>query len=170
MEAIAAQPPAPYRWKILGLTVGGQASTAALFQGLPSIGPVMASSYGLTLGQVGLALGAVGFGMTLTLLPWGLAADRFGERRVIPLGRAIAISTSIAASRIGLADRGRIAEGAFADIVIFDPAKVHDAATYTEPHQLAEGMTHILVNGVLVRENGTPTSELPGRVLSPERR
>ena len=88
MEAAAVQAPAPYRWKILGLTVGGQASTAALFQGLPSIGPIMAESYDLTLGQVGLALGAVGFGMTLTLLPWGLAADRFGERRIIPLGLA----------------------------------------------------------------------------------
>ena len=87
-KAVAAEQPAPYRWKILGLTVGGQASTAALFQGLPSIGPVMAESYDLSLGQVGLALGAVTFGMTLTLLPWGLAADRFGERKVIPLGLA----------------------------------------------------------------------------------
>ena len=44
--------------------------------------------------------------------------------------------------------------GAFADILMFDPAKVNDAATYQEPHQLAEGMTHIVVNGVVVRENG----------------
>jgi N-acyl-D-aspartate/D-glutamate deacylase len=53
---------------------------------------------------------------------------------------------------------------------MFDPAKVHDAATYQEPHQLAVGMTHIVVNGVLVRESDTFTNELPGRVLTPERR
>ncbi len=71
---------------------------------------------------------------------------------------------------LALKDRGQIRAGAFADILLFDPAKVHDAATYQEPHQLAEGLTHIVVNGVVVRENGTFTGELPGRVLSPERR
>lgn len=102
MEAVTAQQPAPYRWKILGLTVGGQAATAALFQGLPSIGPILAESYGLTLGQVGLALGAVGFGMTLTLLPWGVAADRFGERRIIPLGLAgTAVTLAVVAATSG---------------------------------------------------------------------
>lgn len=78
--------------------------------------------------------------------------------------------TSLAAQVFALKDRGQIRAGAFADILLFDPAKVNDAATYQEPHQLAQGMTHILVNGVVVRENGTFTAELPGRVLSPERR
>jgi N-acyl-D-amino-acid deacylase len=54
--------------------------------------------------------------------------------------------------------------------VIFDPATVNDAATYENPHQLSEGMLHIIVNGTVVRESGKFTTELPGRVLTPERR
>lgn len=92
------------------------------------------------------------------------------ERGVVDLPFAIRSMTSLPAQVFALKDRGQIRPGAFADILIFDPAKVNDAATYVEPHQLADGMTHILVNGMLVRENGKPTSELPGRVLSPERR
>jgi N-acyl-D-aspartate/D-glutamate deacylase len=53
---------------------------------------------------------------------------------------------------------------------MFDPATVHDRATYQEPHQLAEGMTHIIVNGVLVREEGKFTNAQPGRVLTLDRR
>jgi N-acyl-D-amino-acid deacylase len=78
--------------------------------------------------------------------------------------------TSLPAQVFGLPDRGQIRAGAIADLVLFDPAKVNDAATYQEPHQLAEGMTHIVVNGVLVRENGEFTSALPGRVLTLARR
>jgi N-acyl-D-aspartate/D-glutamate deacylase len=52
---------------------------------------------------------------------------------------------------------------------MFDPTAVHDTATYEDPHQLAQGMTHIVVNGVLVRENGAFTAALPGRVLSHDR-
>ena len=92
------------------------------------------------------------------------------ERAVVDLPFAIRSMTSLPAQVFALKDRGQIRAGAFADILLFDPAKIHDAATYQEPHQLAQGMTHILVNGVVVRENGTFTAELPGRVLSPERR
>lgn len=92
------------------------------------------------------------------------------DRGVVDLAFAVRSMTSLPAQVFGLKDRGQIRSGAFADILIFDPAKVNDAATYQEPHQLAEGMTHILVNGVLVRETGRFLAELPGRVLSPERR
>jgi N-acyl-D-aspartate/D-glutamate deacylase len=92
------------------------------------------------------------------------------ERGVVDLPFAIRSMTSLPAQVFALKDRGQIRPGAFADILIFDPAKVNDAATYTEPHQLAEGMTHIFVNGELVRENGKFTSALPGRVITPERR
>ncbi len=75
--------------------------------------------------------------------------------------------TSLPAQVFGMTDRGQIRPGAIADLVMFDPAKVNDAATYQEPHQLAEGMTHIVVNGVVVREDGAFTNALPGHVLSP---
>ena len=58
-----------------------------------------------------------------------------------------------------------IREGAFADIAVFDPGKIRDLATYTEPHRLAEGMTWVLVNGAVVIQDGTFTPSLPGRVL-----
>jgi N-acyl-D-amino-acid deacylase len=92
------------------------------------------------------------------------------ERGTIDLPFAIRSMTSLPAQVFGLTDRGQIRPGAIADLVIFDPAKVHDAATYQEPHQLAEGMTHIVVNGVLVREDGKFTNALPGHVLSSQRR
>ena len=91
------------------------------------------------------------------------------ERGVIDLPFAIRTMTSLPAQVFGMKDRGQIRAGAYADIVLFDPAKVNDVATYQEPHQLAEGMTHIVVNGVLVRENGAFANALPGRVLTPER-
>ena len=69
----------------------------------------------------------------------------------------------------GLKDRGQLRAGAFADVLIFDLAKVNDAATYEEPHQLAEGMTDIIVNGRWARRNGKFTTTLAGRVVVPSR-
>lgn len=92
------------------------------------------------------------------------------ERSVVDLPFAIRSMTSLPASVFALKDRGVLRPGAFADVLVFDPAMVRDSATYQEPHQLAEGMVHILVNGEVVRENGTFTSALPGRVVTPERR
>jgi N-acyl-D-amino-acid deacylase len=91
------------------------------------------------------------------------------ERGVVDLPFAIRSMTSLPAQVFGMKDRGQIRAGAIADLLLFDPAKVHDAATYQEPHQLAVGMTHIVVNGVLVRENGVFTDALPGQVLERER-
>jgi N-acyl-D-aspartate/D-glutamate deacylase len=91
------------------------------------------------------------------------------DRGIIDLPFAIRSMTSLPAQVFALKDRGQIRPGAFADILIFDPAKVNDAATYQEPHQFAQGMTDIIVNGVVVREDGQFTAALPGRVLSLER-
>jgi N-acyl-D-aspartate/D-glutamate deacylase len=73
--------------------------------------------------------------------------------------------TSLPAAVFRLDDRGVIRAGACADIVIFDPAAVRDAATYTDPHQLAEGMSAVLVNGTIVLDEGRFTPALPGKVL-----
>jgi N-acyl-D-aspartate/D-glutamate deacylase len=69
----------------------------------------------------------------------------------------------------GMKDRGQLRAGAFADVLIFDLAKVNDAATYEKPHQLAEGMTDVIVNGELARRDGRLTTPLVGRVLRPGR-
>jgi N-acyl-D-amino-acid deacylase len=87
------------------------------------------------------------------------------ERGVIGLEFAIRSMTSLPASVFDMPDRGIIREDAAADIVIFDPAAVRDRATYDDPHQLAEGMSYVIVNGLVVLDEGTFTDKLPGRVL-----
>jgi len=75
-----------YRWVILGAGTLAQSSFSAVAVGLPALAPVLRSHYHLSLAQVGFVLGAVSLGMLPTLLPWGLLADRIGERAVISLG------------------------------------------------------------------------------------
>jgi sugar phosphate permease len=77
-----------YRWIILAVGTFAQASFAAVIIGIPALAPALRSHYSLSLTQVGVVLGAVSAGMTLTLLPWGIVADRIGERRVLVAGLA----------------------------------------------------------------------------------
>lgn len=64
-----------------------------------------------------------------------------------------------------LTDRGVLKQGLWADIVVFDPDKIHDLATFEDPNQLSEGMEYVLVNGVPVIAEGKMTNVLPGKVL-----
>ena len=73
--------------------------------------------------------------------------------------------TSLPATVFGLTDRGVIRPGAFADLVIFNPAAVRDMATYAEPQKLAVGVSYVFVNGIAVLDEGTFTEAAPGRVL-----
>ena len=91
------------------------------------------------------------------------------ERQVVDLPFAIRSMTALAAEVFGLKDRGLIREGAFADLLVFDLARVTETATYENPHQIAEGFETIVVNGRLVRARSTFTETLPGRVLRLER-
>jgi N-acyl-D-amino-acid deacylase len=88
------------------------------------------------------------------------------ERKVLPLEEAIRKMTSLPARRVGLSDRGRIAPGMNADLVLFDPAKVIDRSTFEEPRKLAEGIVWVSVNGQTVWEGGKSTGARPGRALS----
>jgi sugar phosphate permease len=76
----------PYRWVVLAAGTLAQASFSASSVGLPALGPALKSHYGLTLGETGVVLAAIGIGMLFTLLPWGLVADRVDERWVIATG------------------------------------------------------------------------------------
>ena len=87
------------------------------------------------------------------------------EGGVIPLETAIQKMTSLAADRLGLKDRGRLASGAAADIVVFDPGTVRDTATFKEPKQLAEGIAHVLVNGEFALRDSQITGALHGQVI-----
>jgi sugar phosphate permease len=83
---IASVPVSRYRWTILALGTGAQAAYSAVFLGIPVLAPTLAAEYDLTLPEVGLVIAAVNVGSILTLLPWGLLADRIGERWVLATG------------------------------------------------------------------------------------
>lgn len=87
------------------------------------------------------------------------------DERVIPLEEAIRRLTSLPATNLRLDGRGTLAPGAFADIVVFDPATIADRATFEKPHQYAVGVRHVLVNGVMVLKDGEHTGARPGRAL-----
>jgi N-acyl-D-amino-acid deacylase len=86
-------------------------------------------------------------------------------RAVITLAEAVRRMTSLAADRFGLADRGRIAVGAHADLVVFDPAAIRDTATYQDPKREPEGIHWVIVNGGLVYDRGRHTGARPGKLL-----
>lgn len=87
------------------------------------------------------------------------------EENVIPLREAVRRMTSLPASNIGIRYRGLLAEGYYADLVVFDPDTVTDHATFEDPHQYATGVEHVFVNGVQVLRDGEHTGALPGRVV-----
>jgi len=88
------------------------------------------------------------------------------DRQVISLPFAIRSMTSLPAQILGLKDRGMLRENYWADVTVFDPEKVRDRATYTDPHQYAEGAPYVMVNGELVVDGGKITGKLPGKVLT----
>ena len=89
------------------------------------------------------------------------------EKRLFPLEEAVRKMTSLPAKRVGLKDRGTIAPGMKADLVLFDPATVIDRSTFEEPRKLSEGIAMVFVNGEVVWAEGKSAGATPGRVLTP---
>ena len=87
------------------------------------------------------------------------------EEHQLTLEDAIRKFSALPAQRMRLTDRGVLKAGMYADIVIFDPATIHDLATFEKPNQLSEGMVYVLVNGVPVIDQTKMTGALPGKVL-----
>jgi dihydroorotase/N-acyl-D-amino-acid deacylase len=87
------------------------------------------------------------------------------ELKILTLEDAIRKMTSFPAQRLGLRDRGVLKEGMRADIAVFDPESVRDRATFEQPHQYAEGISLVVINGEIVFENGSMTARRPGRIL-----
>lgn len=88
------------------------------------------------------------------------------DRKVLTVENAVRSSTSLPAQILGLRDRGLLQEGHHADIVVFDPERIQDTATFFEPHQYAEGIDYVMVNGVFVVEKGQLTWKKPGIVIT----
>ena len=87
------------------------------------------------------------------------------EERIIALEEAIRKLTSLPAGNLRIRGRGQLTTGYFADVVVFDPDKIQDHATYEDPHQYATGMVHVWVNGTQVLRDGEHTGATPGRVV-----
>jgi N-acyl-D-amino-acid deacylase len=87
------------------------------------------------------------------------------DEKIISLEEAVYRLTTLPATNMKIVRRGALKKGYFADIVIFDPAKIKDNATFENPHQLSVGMSYVLVNGVEVLKNGEHTGATPGRVV-----
>ena len=87
------------------------------------------------------------------------------DAQIIPLEEAVHKLSALPARNLKIENRGLLAEGYFADVVVFDPDTVADHATFAEPHQLSTGMVHVFVNGEQVLKDGQHTGAMPGRVV-----
>jgi len=93
------------------------------------------------------------------------------DEGVLPLEEAVRKMTSLPAQRMGVLDRGMVRPGMWADLVVLDPARVIDRATFAQPHQFADGIDHVIVNGVQVVRNAEHTGAFPGQpIYGPGRR
>ena len=87
------------------------------------------------------------------------------DEKLMPIQEAVRRMTSLPAFNTGIRGRGLLAENYYADIVVFDPARIQDHATFETPHQYATGVEHVFVNGVQVLRDGEHTGATPGRVV-----
>jgi N-acyl-D-amino-acid deacylase len=92
------------------------------------------------------------------------------DEKLVPLKEAIRRLTSFPAKNLNLDRRGLLKPGYFADVVVFNPDKIQDHATYEKPHQYSTGVQHVFVNGVAVLKNSEHTGATPGRVLRPKKK
>src|SRR5687768_13620058 len=117
-------------------------------------------SYSLESGSKSLADHPRAFGTFARLLGKYVRQDS-----VLTLKEAIRRMTSLPAANLKLERRGRLQQGYFADVVLFNPDSIIDRATYEVPHQYSDGVNHVFVNGVQVLNNGTHTRATPGRII-----
>jgi N-acyl-D-aspartate/D-glutamate deacylase len=87
------------------------------------------------------------------------------EERLLTLEDAVRKMTSANTAKVHVYDRGLLRPGQWADVTVFDPARVIDRATYESPHQYAEGIQYVIVNGTVVLDGGRPTGARPGAIV-----
>ncbi|MGH8249315.1 MAG: N-acyl-D-amino-acid deacylase family protein [Steroidobacteraceae bacterium] len=125
----------------------------------------------MSFGSDGTAVSAEGVFLKSNLHPRGYGnfarvfARYVRDEKLVTIEDAVRRMTAYPASVLGLRDRGRLAAGFHADVVVFDPKTIQDHATYVKPHQYATGVSHVIVNGVEALIDGEPTEARPGRFV-----
>lgn len=166
LETIAKERGVTPEQAALDILAAGGASIVSYNMSEADIAHIMRQPYTMTSSDGGLSAMGEGVPHPRNYGAFARKLSRYvRERGVVDLETAIRSMTSLPAAVFGMTDRGAIREGAAADIAVFDPARVRDRATYTAPHQLAEGMDYVLVNGVVVVDQGRFTDARPGKVL-----
>ncbi len=151
----------------LAMIAAGRVSIVSFNMSEDDIEHIMRQPYTMTCSDGGLMFATEGRPHPRNYGAFARKLERYvGERGTVGLAFAIRSMTSLPAAVFRLADRGVLREGAWADVAVFDPEAVGEAGTYPDPHQLAEGVDYVLVNGVLVVDQGRFGAALPGRVLA----
>jgi len=125
----------------------------------------------MSFGSDGSAVSAEGVFLKSNLHPRGygnfarVLARYVRDEKIVPMAEAVRRMTGHPAAVLGLRERGLLRAGFFADVVVFDPARIQDHASYEQPHQYATGVAQVIVNGTLALENGEPTAARPGRFV-----
>jgi N-acyl-D-amino-acid deacylase len=125
----------------------------------------------VSFGSDGASMAPEGVFLTFSAHPRGygnfarLLGKYVREEGLVPLAEAIRRLTWLPAQNLKLRQRGTLAPGYFADVVVFDPDQIQDRATFQDPHQLATGVVHVFVNGTQVLKDGRHTGATPGRVV-----
>ena len=150
----------------IDIIISGGASIVSFNMSEDDIRAIMAQTWTMTSSDGALSLAGEGVPHPRNN---GAFARKLGvyarDRKVLSLDQAITSMTLLPAQVFGFKDRGQLRVGAFADIAIFDPAKIVDRATYENPHQLATGMSYVLVNGQVAWKDGKGTGIRAGAVL-----
>lgn len=114
--------------------------------------------------------------LTKSFADWGAHPRAYGtfarilgkyvrDEKLITLEEAIRRMTSLPAANLKIQKRGSLKVSYYADLAVFDPVAIRDLATFEDPHQYAEGMVHVFVNGIQVLDEGRHTGAMPGRVI-----
>lgn len=166
LEVVASQRGLAPEVAALDLIAAGGVSIVSFNMSEDDIEQIMRQPYTMTCSDGGLVFVTEGKPHPRNYGAFARKLQRYVvERGTIGLEFAVRSMTSLPATVFGLADRGVLREGAWADVVVLDPSAVREQATYADPHRLAEGVDHVLVNGVVVLESGRFGAALPGRVL-----
>ncbi len=167
LEQIAARRGQIAEEAALAMIAAGRVSIVSFNMSEDDIEHIMRQPYTMTCSDGGLMFATEGRPHPRNYGAFARKLERYvGERGTVGLAFAIRSMTSLPAAVFRLADRGVLREGAWADVAVFDPEAVDEAGTYPDPHQLAGGVDYVLVNGVLVVDQGRFGAALPGRVLA----